>query len=257
VDHARTQPRRPGLNASPSEQWRLLDVQALDTTIDQIEHRRTALPQHARVVAIEERLAQLRDEVVVAETEATDIGRELVKAEGDVELVRQRVTRDQGRLESGQGSHKDLESTQHELVSLAKRQSDLEDIELEVMERLESVTERVTELSKDRDTLTAELADTLAERDAATVVLDREHAEAAGEREILAAGLPADLMALYEKIRAHSGTGAAKLHQGRCEGCRLELTPTDLQRIRSAPEDEVLRCEECRRILIRVRESGL
>jgi predicted nucleic acid-binding Zn-ribbon protein len=258
VDHARPQPRRPGLNASPSEQRRLLDLQALDSRIDQIAHRRAALPQHARVAEIEERLTQLRDEVVVAETEQTDIGRELVKSEGDVELVRQRVARDQGRLQSGQGSHKDLESTQHELVSLAKRQSDLEDIELEVMERLEAVTAQVGDLTKSRDELTGELGDTVAERDAALAVLDRDRDEAAGERDQVSAGLPDDLIALYEKIRAHShGVGAAKLHQGRCEGCRIELTPTDLQRIRSAPEDEVLRCEECRRILVRVPESGL
>ncbi len=88
-------------------------------------------------------------------------------------------------------------------------------------------------------------------------MLDAELGETTQGRDNLAAGLPADLVTLYEKIRVSSGTGAAPLHQGRCEGCRIELTPTDLQRIRSAAPDEVLRCEECRRILVRVPESGL
>jgi predicted nucleic acid-binding Zn-ribbon protein len=258
VDHARPQPRRPGLNASSSDQRLLLDLQALDTRIDQIAHRRSTLPQHAQVAELEQRLARLRDDVVVAETEQTDIGRELVKAEGDVELVRQRAARDQGRLDSGQSSHKDLEHLQHEMSSLAKRQSDLEDLELEVMERLEAVTQRAEQLRAERDSATAELETAVADRDAALAVLDADRTEAQAGRDALAGRLPADLVTLYEKVRANSsGLGAAVLHQGRCEGCRLELTPTDLQRIRSAPEDEVLRCEECRRILVRVPESGL
>ena len=194
----------------------------------------------------------------MAETAQTDIGRELVKAEGDVELVRQRSARDQGRLDSGQGSHKDLEHIQHEMVTLAKRQSDLEDVELEVMERLETATALAEQLRGERDTVTADLEAAVVDRDAALEVLDVDRGQAQSSRDDLAGELPGDLVTLYEKIRAGSnGLGAAALHQGRCEGCRLELTPTDLNRIRTAAEDEVLRCEECRRILVRVPESGL
>jgi predicted nucleic acid-binding Zn-ribbon protein len=258
VDPARTQPRRPGLNASPDDQRHLLELQVLDTRIDQIAHRREALPQHARVAELEERLAELRDAVVVAETEQTDIGRELVKAEGDVELVRQRAARDQSRLDSGQGAHKELESLQHELVSLAKRQSELEDLELEVMERLETVSASAERLRGERSAVEAELASTSADRDAALQVLDAEHAEAHTGREGLAAGLPPALVTLYDKVRGQNfGLGAAPLQHGQCQGCRIELTPTELARIRNAPADEVLRCEECRRILVRVPESGL
>ena len=71
------------------------------------------------------------------------------------------------------------------------------------------------------------------------------------------ADLPADLVALYEKIRESTGVGAALLRAGRCEGCRLELSGSERSRVRSAPPDEVIRCEECRRILVRTAESGL
>jgi predicted nucleic acid-binding Zn-ribbon protein len=258
VDTARPQPRRIGLNASADDQQRLLDLQALDTRIDQIAHRRASLPQLARLAELDRRLSELRDELVVAQTEQTDINRELVKAEGDVELVRQRAARDRGRLDSGQGTHKDLESLQHELGSLAKRQSELEDVELEVMQRLEDATARAERTSAELATTQADHDAAAAERDEAFTELDADSGEAGSARDSLAATLPTDLVALYEKIRANSaGVGAAALHRGRCEGCRLELTPTDLQRIRSAPPDEVLRCEECRRILVRVPESGL
>jgi predicted nucleic acid-binding Zn-ribbon protein len=226
--------------------------------MDQIAHRRSALPQHARIAELEQRLGQLRDELVRAQTAQTDLNRELVKAEGDVELVRQRAARDQGRLDGGSATHKELESLQHELGSLAKRQGDLEDIELEVMERLEETTAGADRLAAELASAQQELDSTSAERDSALGALDAETADAKQARDALAGTLAADLVTLYEKIRANSsGLGAARLHQGRCDGCRLELTPTDLQRIRTAPDDEVLRCEECRRILVRVPESGL
>ena len=40
-------------------------------------------------------------------------------------------------------------------------------------------------------------------------------------------------------------------------GCRLTLNASDLGIIAKAPADEVMRCEECNRILVRTGESGL
>src|SRR5207245_1584512 len=95
-------------------------------------------------------------------------------------------------------------------------------------------------------------------RDATFAELDAEAEKAAQQRAELGAGIPAELLALYEKIRAASaGVGAAALHRGRCEGCHLQLNTTDLNRLRDAPADEVVRCEECRRVLVRTAESGL
>jgi predicted nucleic acid-binding Zn-ribbon protein len=217
------------------------------------------LPEHERIAAASSRLTQLRDLLVAAETEASDLGRDQAKAEADVEQVRARAARDQERLDRGQvGSPRELESLQHEIGSLAKRQSDLEDVVLEIMERLESVQSRVAELRAETGERTAELATDEASRDEQTSVIDAEVAELGEKRKALAATLPADLLALYERLRAHSGgVGAAAIKQRRCEGCRLELGATDVQRFRNAPEDAVLRCEECGRILVRTPDSGL
>jgi predicted nucleic acid-binding Zn-ribbon protein len=73
----------------------------------------------------------------------------------------------------------------------------------------------------------------------------------------LVADLPTDLVELYEKIREQSGIGAALLRGGRCGGCRLELSGSERSRVKTAQSDEVIRCEECRRILVRTEESGL
>jgi predicted nucleic acid-binding Zn-ribbon protein len=202
---------------------------------------------------------RVRDLLVAAETEDSDIGREQVKAEADVDQVRQRAGRDQKRLDAGTvSSPKELESLQHEIESLARRQGDLEDTVLEIMERRESAQARIAELTAERDQIAGDLERTVAVLAAATAEIDAETATLGGERATLAGGLPGELVALYEKIRAGAdGVGAAALRRGRCEGCRMELSTTDLNTIRTTPENELVRCEECRRILVRVSDSGL
>ena len=247
------------MNAEPAVQLRLLDLQALDARLDQIEHRRRTLPQLAQIAELEGRYAGVRDRVVAGETEVSDLERVMAKAETDVEQVRQRAAKDQELLLSGRvGSAKELENLQREVESLARRQSDLEDAELEVMEKLEDARRALGVLTAERDELRAQLEAAEAERDAAWSDADRDGEWVGGERAKVAPEIPADLLKLYEKLREdHNGVGAAALHQRRCEGCRMELTPTDIGRIREAAPDEVLRCEECRRILVRPPESGL
>lgn len=197
-------------------------------------------------------------QVVNARTAAGDVQRELAKSDQDVQLVRDRAARNQARLDSGQGSAKDLQALQHELASLARRQSELEDLELTVMERSESLETQVVALDAERTELTTRLSTLEAERDAALADLAAEEEQVGSGRAGLVASVGEDLMAVYEKVRASSGgLAAAELKHRRCGGCRLELNNVDLARIRAAAPDEVVRCEECRRIMIRTAESGL
>lgn len=246
------------VTAVPQDQWRLLDVQSHDTRLAQIAHRRRTLPEHAELEELAAQAKRAADELVAATTVESDIARELAKAEADVDQVRQRAIRDQARLDSGSGSSKDLQALQHELVTLAQRQSVLEDAELEVMERMEEAQARVTAARAEVERLEAESARVAAARDAQLATLDDEVVTEEAARANAVAGVPADLLALYERIRTQSGgVGAARLLQRRCEGCRLEITNADVGRFRAAAEDEVLRCEECGRILVRTAESGL
>ncbi len=196
---------------------------------------------------------------MAAQTEESDCAREQTKAEQDVDQVRQRAARDQQRLDSGAvTSPKDLENLQREIASLAKRQGDLEDVVLEVMERRESAQERVAELTERVSSVESKIDDATARRDAASESLDGEVVAATKEREVIAASVPADLLGLYDKLRKQQGgIGAAKLYQRTCQGCRQELAITDINEIRAAAPDTVVRCENCRRILVRTSESGL
>ncbi|MFJ4470770.1 zinc ribbon domain-containing protein [Streptomyces sp. NPDC089424] len=247
------------MNAAPADQIRLLDVQDLDVRLQQLAHRRKSLPEHAEIESLSKDLVQLRDLLVAAQTEESDCGREQTKAEQDVDQVRQRAVRDQQRLDSGSvTSPKDLENLQREIASLAKRQGDLEDVVLEVMERRESAQERVAELTERVGSVQGKIDDATARRDAAFEEIDGEVASATKEREVVSGSVPADLLGLYDKLRAQQGgIGAAKLYQRTCQGCRQELAITELSEIRKAAPDTVVRCENCRRILVRTSESGL
>jgi uncharacterized protein len=259
--------RRPirrdlALNAAPDVQLRLLDLQEHDSALDRLAHRRRTLPELAEIEQADARLAELRDLVVTAETERADIQLVERKIEADIDQVRSRMQRDQQRLDTGSvSSPKELESLQHEVESLKRRQGELEDLELEQMELREEVEKRLTALQSEVDALTSRRTAAEERRDIAFGEIDADAERVRGERSALEADLrsaAAPLVELYEKVRSSTGgVGAAALHRGACQGCRLALPPSDLDRIKKAEPDEVLRCEECRRILVRRPDSGL
>ena len=247
------------MNAEPEVQLLLLQIQGLDSELDRLTHQARTLPVLAVIAEIEARLADLGSLIVAGETEVSDLKREQAKADTDVEQVRERSNRDRQRMDAGAVSAaKELQALEHEIASLAKRQAELEDVELEVMERLEDAQSSLNTLVAERAELTEKLQGHASERDAALNDFGAQSTQARTERDGLAPQIPAELSALYEKLRASSrGVGAAALHRGRCQGCQLEINASELKAIREADADEVLRCEECRRILIRTAESGL
>jgi predicted nucleic acid-binding Zn-ribbon protein len=246
------------VKASPQSQLRLLELADLDAELARLDHRRHSLPEVADLVRLEARAGELKDEIVVAETELGDLAREENRSERDVEQVRTRIDRDRARLDAGQVSAaRELASLQSEIESLRRRQGDLEEIVLELMERREGLTSRRDELAAERDSLGIETAEVAARRDAAFKEIDEQAGKASEQRAAVAADVPADLLKLYEQIRDARGVGAAVLRAGRCQGCHLSLNTVDLNQIRASAPDEVLRCEECRRILVRMPESGL
>ncbi|UZN01729.1 zinc ribbon domain-containing protein [Cellulomonas sp. S1-8] len=243
-------------SAPAADQRRLLDVQDLDTRLAQLAHKRRTLPALARLVELDARLADLETALVTSRTAASDLRTELTKAEADVTQVRSRATRDQQRLDGGQVGAKDAQALTSELASLAARQAHLEDIELEVMERLEAHEGALQGLDQARAALVADRDQVVAERDAGFAEIDAEAGRVRAERERAADGLDSGLTALYERLRGQlGGSGAAALRGNRCEGCRLELNPLDLEAIRARAVDAVVRCEECGRILVRLTDS--
>lgn len=241
------------MKASKSAQEKLLALQALDSSLIQLEHKARNLPVSKVLDEKNLAFATARDLCVAAETEKSDIKHELSKSEIDVEQVVSRIERDEKRLASGQGSPKELEQLQHELGSLAKRRAELEEIELEVLVRIEALDHRISSLSKERDALHEEVIKFSREKEVALEEITRAINATTSDRQVLANDCEPELLALYEKIRASAdGIGAARLHAGQCQGCNLTINAADLSKINALPDDEVVRCEECRRILVRM-----
>ncbi|WP_432521501.1 zinc ribbon domain-containing protein [Kineococcus sp. SYSU DK006] len=240
------------------DQQRLLDLQAVDTRLAQLAHRRATLPELKELAGLEAERRRTADVLVAARTLVGDVERQVAKAEADVAQVRDRAARNTQRLEKGVGSAKDLQGLQHELESLARRQGVLEDEQLAVMERLEQVQFAAAELATTDGELAEQIAEVTARRDAALAEVAAEETAVLARRQAIAMGVDDALVALYEKVRApRGGVGAAALRARRCEGCRLELNASDIAALRAAASDEVLFCEECGRILVRTDESGL
>jgi len=246
------------VKASPQTQLRLLELADLDAELGRLDHRRRGLPEVAELARLEARASELKDDVVVTETELGDLSREQGRAERDVDQVRTRIDRDRARLDAGQVSAaRELATLQSEIESLRRRQGDLEEVVLELMERREELVSRRDELTAERDSLGSQMAALAARRDAAIKEIDEQAGKASDRRRNIAAEVPDDLLALYDQIRKSRSVGAAALRAGRCEGCHLSLNTVDLNVIRASAPDEVVRCEECRRILVRTPESGL
>lgn len=243
------------MNATPENQRILLDIADLDRRIAQAERARTQPTQGARItelVAI--RQDQLR-ELTVLTGVRDDVRTELARLESDVAVVEQRRNRDAERL-SAATNPKEAQALEHELVSLAKRQSDLEDAELDVMGRLEEAEAAVAAQQALLDATTSEGSTLTAQAKADVAAATELGTQLARDREAVAAGVPADLLAEYAR-RASTSAGAALLTRGTCEGCRMMLPGTDLSEIRRAPADAVVSCPECGCILVRTEESGL
>ena len=197
--------------------------------------------------------------LVAAQTEASDLKLNQLKAEADVEQVVTRAKRDQERLDSGAVSAaKELESLQHEIGTLAKRQAELEDIELEIMQAYENAMQAVSDLQASEIEATEKLAAVSQTRDDLFADIDFEINSVTTQRTEIASVLPADLISLYDKIRAdQGGVGAALIHRGACQGCHITIDAQEIDQIRNLPADAIARCDQCRRILVRTAESGL
>jgi predicted nucleic acid-binding Zn-ribbon protein len=244
------------LKASPDEQALLLDIQSIDTKLQQLDHRAKSLPEHAvlQQLAVEnsELLVTLAEQKGVLE----DARIELKRVESDVEVVEARISRDSARLQAS-SSVKDVAALEQELAALGKRQFDLEEIELTVMERVEEQDAVVGHLGEQVGSVQGRMADVEGERDAAVKTIDAERANASANRSALVSKVSPELLALYEKQRERYGSGASLLRGGVSLASGVKLNESDMVTVRAAAPDDVLLCPDSNAILVRTGESGL
>lgn len=241
------------MKAPAEHQSVLADVVGIDAELARIAHRRAHLPELQRHDEVQSQHSAASDRLAAVQLALADLEAQVTRFESEIDAVRQREDRDRSLLSSGRADAKQLTDLQHELQTLQRRQESLEDSLLEVMERREELQADQSRELQAIDALQADLAAVQHSRDTALAEMDKETAERSQRRAELTANLDPDLVALYERQRASAGIGAGVLQGKRCGACRIELDRGELARISAADDDDVLRCPECRAILLRNR----
>jgi predicted nucleic acid-binding Zn-ribbon protein len=240
------------MQAPIAQQRALLQLQAHDSAIDRLNHRRGSLPEDARLAELADALSAV--DQLTAEREGTlaTVQRDQTRLEHEIDMVTTKARNEEARAASGRvTSPKELTAIQEEVAALKRRQATLEDELLELMEQRETLESELAELASRRDGFSAEQAEVTKARDAAVVEIDRElHAERAA-RDGVAPSVGEELRRLYDQVRSRQGgIGAAALLGNTCQGCRVSISPLELAAIRKLPPEEIKRCENCRRILV-------
>ncbi|MCS5733853.1 zinc ribbon domain-containing protein [Herbiconiux daphne] len=244
------------MKAPALEQRKLLDLQAADNRIAQLQHTLRTLPQEVRLAELQRDSVAARQEFGGVNGELEDARAEIARVEADIDTVAAREKRDRERLQASSSS-KDIQGLEHELASLKVRRSNLEDIELAVMERVEEIEQRLAAITARRDDIATEERLLAAQRDEQRDRVAAQLEVAKSERSAIAGGIGAELLALYERQRERYGVGAALLQGGVSLGTNVALTESDLAQIRAAAPDEVVLDPDGACILVRTEESGL
>lgn len=244
------------MKAAVDQQRALLELAEIDGELSRIEHRSKNLPERQQLETVQAQHRETNDRLAALGIALEDIDAEAAKFESEIDSVRQREDRDRALLDGGAVNAKQLGELQHELETLQRRQSSLEDSLLEVMERREDLQHQQTDVLTRIDELQNDLNSAQLAVNAAQAELDQTRHQRNSRRDELVSELDAALLALYERQRARGGAGAAALQGRRCGACRLEIDRGELARISAAADDDLLRCPECGAILLRVRGSG-
>lgn len=244
------------LTAPPEAQALLLDLQRIDTDLQRIAHRARTLPEQARLDELLALSASVRETLTERENALDDARLELSRVESDVALVEKRIARDEGLVQQS-SSVKDIAGLEHEVASLKTRLADLEEIELAVMEKVESLEGELADARSTLEAHEAAVAAATEARDDALGGLARDRDNQTADRADVTSRIPAELLALYEKQRERYGVGASHLRARVSSASGVELTGNDLAAVRAAAPDAVILCPDSNAILVRTAESGL
>ena len=244
------------MKAEVVQQRSLLELAELDAEMSRIDHRAKHLPEQQQVEEAQSAHREANDRLAAVQIALEDLDAQVAKFESEIDAVRRREDRDRSLLAAGTVDARQLTELQHELETLQRRQSSLEDSLLEVMERREELQDQQAGGLAEIDELQTKLTDAQRACDETCTEIDQLRHQSVSRRDELVAELDADLVALYERQRSRGGAGAGPLQGRRCGACRIEIDKGELARISAAAEDEVLRCPECGAILLRVKGTG-
>lgn len=240
------------MKAAPAQQRLLVDLASVDAELTRIAHRRANPPERQEHAELQVQQRSILDEVGALGIALEDLDAQVAKVDAEVTAVRQREDRDRTLLASGGVNPKELTDIQHELETLERRQSSLEDSELELMERREELQAQQVSTQTNADKIAERMADIERIQRALTIDIDADENRARQRRDGVSASVDVPLLEIYERQRRSGAPGAGLLQGNKCGACRIELDRGELARISAADADEVLRCSECNAVLVRL-----
>lgn len=231
----------------------LLVVQEHDTAIDRLTHSLTTLPEFAALAALDDEQSYLDTERGMVAEERHQVAREQKRHEDEAAIITERIDKENLRLYDGSvTAHKDLQAIQDELVTLNRRRSEIEDRVLETMEQGEPLDESLASFDEKLQLVAERRIAATASLEASQTSVNAEIESEQNQRTEAVAEVTPELVQLYEQSRADcGGIGICRLIDKTCQGCHLSLPAVQYDRIRKEPEDAIVRCSECNRILVR------
>ena len=237
------------MRANLQDQKSLLEMAQLDIDLGRNASEKAKLLASTEIEVASDLALALSDQLIDARNKVGDLELELKRSENDLELVETRIAKDKQRLTTT-SSPKDAQGIEHELTSLTKRKSELEDLELAVMEELEKVRSELDAVSSNKQLAEAELSG-LREKLASNLTeLDSERSRLVASREKLIASLDPELAVVYQR-KADRGSSVGRLIGRECGACRLSITATNLDEILALAPDEIAECPNCQALLVR------
>lgn len=233
----------------------LLEVQDLDLAADAARNRLAKLPEReaipileAKLVEIESQLAAANAERAERQAEEEQIGEEVSQISRDIEAAEVERYSGKRKDQDEAAAHSESQERLHE------KQTSLEERELELLEEIEAVESRVEDQESARaaNRVESEKVAEAIQKVGGEVAVELEGLAVA--REKIVARIPGNIFSAYERVRAQAqkgGRGAAALAEGRCGGCRIKLPSLEKTRMLAEPEEALIQCPQCRRILVR------
>jgi predicted nucleic acid-binding Zn-ribbon protein len=237
------------MKATASQQADLLSLANLDLQITRSKAAIKNLSSGAQFAALRETQRELASKLIEARNALDSVNLELKRSETDLQLVEQRIAKDQQRLNSTNNS-KDAQGIQSELESLARRRSDLEDIELAILDQQEAAKAAFETVSVDKAGIDEELSAAEAKDEAELLKLRSGLDLLTTDRNQQASRIAPELLELYEK-KASRGVPVASLNGRECGACRISLGATAFNELLALAQDDIATCPECQAILIR------
>ena len=239
------------MKAKVESQRLLLDLNSIDQSISKLDYQKKNHPQLMKITELTARVPSIEASIVENDSQITETKKEVSKAEIDVENISKRVQKDKERLSSSETSAKDLTQIQHEIGTLESKQKELEEVQIEFLEKVEDLEHKKRGLQEILEQVKSEISELNTTIKADFEKANKEIANFATERQIVVGKIENELITLYEKIRTEQGIGAGLFSHGTCNSCQIQISPSEINNINSTDPEEIVRCENCRCVLVR------